>query len=75
MPSNCDLKPMSELQKPSHETSIDDDLCAIAYKTAEKGIGRMELTMFENQQITIMLGKDAISHFRDDWAEGWRINR
>lgn len=66
---------MSEIQKPSDETSLDDDLRAIAYKMAEKGIRRMELTMFENQQITIMLAKDAASQFRDDWAEVWRIRR
>jgi hypothetical protein len=64
---------MSELQKPSHETSLDDDLRAIAYKMAEKGIRRMQLTMFENQQITIMLAKDAVSQFTDDWAKVWRI--
>ena len=64
---------MAELQKPDHETSIDDDLRAIAYKMAEKGIRRVELTMFENQQVIVMLAKDAASQLRDDIAEVWRI--
>jgi len=64
---------MSDLQKPHDEVSIDDDLRSIAYKMAEKGIRRMEVTMFENQKITIMLSKDAASQFVDDWAEVWRI--
>ena len=64
---------MSKLQKPDHETSLDDDLRAIAYKMAEKGIRRMELTMFENQQVTIMLAKDVASQMRDDLADVWRI--
>ncbi|MGD1896601.1 MAG: hypothetical protein ACFB16_06560 [Phormidesmis sp.] len=64
---------MSELQKPNDEVSIDDDLRSIAYKMANKGIRRIELTMFENQKITIMLSKDAASQFVDDLAEVWRI--
>lgn len=64
---------MSELRKPDDEVSLDDDLRAIAYKMAAKGIRRMELTMFENQKVTIMLSKDAASQFIDDWAEVWRL--
>ena len=64
---------MAELQQPNQSTTLDDDLRAIAYKMAEKGIRRMELTMFENQQIIITLGKDAVSQLRDDLAEVWRI--
>lgn len=63
---------MSQLQKPSSETSLDDDLRAIAYKMADKGIRRIELTMFENQKVTIMLAKDAVSQMVDDFAEVWR---
>ncbi|MEM9008626.1 MAG: hypothetical protein AAGE59_34595 [Cyanobacteria bacterium P01_F01_bin.86] len=66
---------MPEIEKPSHTTTLDDDLRAIAYKMAEKGIRRMELTMFENQQVIITLAKDAASQFRDDWAEVWRIKK
>ena len=66
---------MSQLQKPDDTTSIDDDLRAIAYKMADKGIRRVELTMFENQKITIMLAKDAVSQLVDDLAEVWRIRR
>ena len=60
---------MKELQKPDFETALDDDLRAIAYKMADKGIRRMEITMFENQQVTIMLAKDAVSQLRDDIAD------
>lgn len=63
---------MSQLQKPSSETSLDDDLRAITYKMADKGIRRIELTMFENQNVTIMLAKDAVSQMVDDFAEVWR---
>ena len=66
---------MKELQKPDFETALDDDLRAIAYKMADKGIRRMEITMFENQQVTIMLAKDAASQFRDDIADVWRLRR
>lgn len=66
---------MSQLEKPDEQTSIDDDLRAIAYKMAGKGIRRMELTMFENQKVTIMLAKDAVSQMADDFAEVWRIRR
>ncbi|MGB3790662.1 MAG: hypothetical protein WA949_21825 [Phormidesmis sp.] len=66
---------MSQLQKPDDTTSIDDDLRAIAYKMADKGIRRIELTMFENQKVTIMLAKDAVSQMVDDFAEVWRIRR
>ena len=66
---------MSQLQKPDDTTSIDDDLRAIAYKMADKGIRRVELTMFENQKVTIMLAKDAVSQLVDDLADVWRIKR
>lgn len=66
---------MSELQKPSNETSLDEDLRTLAYKMAHKGIRRMEVTMFENQRVTIMLDKDAASQFVDDWAKVWRLER
>ena len=66
---------MKELQKPDFETALDDDLQAIAYKMADKGIRRMEITMFENQQVTIMLAKDAVSQLRDDIADVWRLRR
>ncbi|MBE9064373.1 hypothetical protein [cf. Phormidesmis sp. LEGE 11477] len=66
---------MSQLRKPDDTTSIDDDLRAIAYKMADKGIRRVELTMFENQKVTIMLAKDAVSQLVDDLAEVWRIRR
>jgi len=64
---------MSELQPPEDKTSIDDDLRSLAYKMAAKGIRRVEITMFENQKVTIMLAKDSVSQLVDDLADAWRI--